>query len=378
VRSFIVHAPSGTLLDFAEPDAFCQEVVADIVRRERRGEYRNHRTLPEELICYSHRNEKTPYVYLQERPGGLIVAAHWQGSGLAGSHEIAYHGMTPEHKRQAECWANGGTRAGNQADLEVWSPNRLVRNDVVIFGPAVEMAVEVQRSGLAIPAAKSRNTKTRREGREPLWAVDRDSHPIKEHVPTIGLSGGSWSRVPPPEAVAVTGLQTVKAVRCQDLRNGTCPNRRYGCNEWHPDFEPMRGMSIAAVAEMFPAGQLVPMQHLRVDGRPSIRVVLLGGKQLYEDLTGRSADVPLNGSTVQRIGGGRIECKWVAPWLPWLTGPSVQLALPVEPEQAPVLSPRCAQHGVFLKQLVPGTLYCPICHRSEMNARGLANYPTPA
>lgn len=381
MRDRIIHGPSGTPLDFANPDAICEEIVKEILGRERRGEFRKSRTRPGELICELHQASADPSLVLVQNNRGLVHAAHWPHSGLAGTHEIAYRGMTPEHRRQAECWAQGGAKAGYAADLEVPSRNRLVISDVVIAGPALDMAVEVQRQYLAIPKAKSRNTKTRREGREPLWAVDRDNHPIFGQVPTIGLSAGSWSRVPPPEDVGVTGLRVVRAVRCQDLRNGTCPNRRYGCNEWHPDFEPMIGMSIAAVAEMFPAGQLVSMQHMRSDGKPTIQVVLLGSKQLYEELVGHSADVPLKLPAPPHVDGGRIACEWKPPWLPWISGPVVQLEFVDEMAVKPVSASdpmRCPRDGTFLLQLVPGQSYCPICWRREMNARGRSNYPIPA
>src|SRR5215475_15259978 len=96
MRDLVYHPRSGLLLDFAETD-FGGDEQAEIIRRWRS---RDHHTDPGEFICHCHRDSVQPWLYLQQR-GQLLVAAHWPGTGLAGSHEIS-HGTSPEHRRQVE------------------------------------------------------------------------------------------------------------------------------------------------------------------------------------------------------------------------------------------------------------------------------------
>jgi DNA-binding Lrp family transcriptional regulator len=48
---------------------------------------------------------------------------------------------------------------------------------------------------------------------------------------------------------------------------------------------------------------------------------------------------------------------------------------PQLPATNDAVASRCEQHRVPLVHLVPGRVYCPLCHQVEMNARGLGNYP---
>ena len=155
MRDLVYHPGSGLTLDFAEDD-FGGDEQAAIIRAWRD---RGHRVeSQDEFICYFHRNHEQPWLYLQERDG-LLVAAHWPKSGLSGSHEIV-HGVSNEHKRQVEYMQVAGVAAGFKVETEVpvrISGRLVARADAVIYGPQVQMSVEVQRSALSVRGAALRS-----------------------------------------------------------------------------------------------------------------------------------------------------------------------------------------------------------------------------
>ena len=146
--------------------------------------------------------------------------------------------------------------------------------------------------------------------------------------------------------------------RCQDIRNGQCPRRRYGCNQWHPDHEPRPETFVDDLAELVPAGELVPILYLTLSGRAQVPIFSKPDKARYELIVEAPADVPLRQPPRERLGqGDRIDCTADAGRF--------------------VSAPRCPEHGNFLMDLVPGRPYCRLCHQRDMNVRGLANYPLP-
>jgi hypothetical protein len=293
-------------LDFAEDDFGGPEQAAVI---DDWRTWRLHRNARQgEFICHRHRNHEKPWLYLQQRDA-LIVACHWPGTALAGTHEIA-HGVSPEHRRQVEYEVRAAERVGWSAATEVRIPG--ARPDAVIYGPEIHMGVEAQRSTLGAPKAKARTTIARRAGIEPVWfAATRERPSWLWQVPGVRLNPDvSWRTLPPPRTVTVAGARIVVARRCRNISDNTCPRRRYGCNEWHALAEPRRETFADDLAEQVPAGLLVPMLYRTLSGRTRyIFIVSKNDKARYEAVVGHSADVPLaRRESKSRGGPDRIEC----------------------------------------------------------------------
>lgn len=307
MRDLVVHPESGLTLDFAEDDFGGPEQAAVI-----ESWLAGWRPQPRDLICYQHRNHEHPGLYLQQR-GDLLIAAHWPGSKLAGTHEIR-HGPSDEHKRQVEYIQVAGVAAGLKVETEVplRSAGRIVaRADAVIYGPRVQMSVEVQRSALSRTVAKGRTTKARRAGLQPVWFADSQSNPgWFGHVPGVRMNPEvPWDTLPSRRSVqVVSGVPAIIGRRCRNMRNSVCPDRPYGCNRWHPDYEP-RAILVDELAELVPAGELVTMLFRVPSGREHVFIVSPNDKSRYEAITGRSADVPLSLSKREQLEQAeRIVC----------------------------------------------------------------------
>ncbi len=359
MRDIVIHSQSGLLLDFAEEDFGGDEQAVVIASwRER------HHTEQGEFLCHDHRNHERPWLYLQQR-GGLLVAAHWPGTGLAGSHEIT-HGISDEHKREVEYIQRAETAAGFESRTEVALPTK-VRPDLLVYGPH-QIGVEVQRSQLTATAAKARTTKARQAGVESLWFSDnRRDPPWLWQVPGVRMMDLPWDELPPSGFVkVVSGVRSIVPERCRSIRNSTCPEHRYGCNRWHPDHGPYPVL-VDDLAAAVPQGFVVPILWRPFGGRGRIILVRALDKARYEAMTGRPADIPLRQrERPEPQQAERILCAADAG------------GIVAQKVDAPAISPtRCAKDNTFLLQLVPGKLYCPTCHRREMNARGLSNYPIP-
>jgi hypothetical protein len=168
--------------------------------------------------------------------------------------------MSDEHKRQTEYITRAADDAGYPTQLEYSLPTG-VRLDAAIFGPSVT-GVEVQRTAATRRAVVARTTKAQRAGVTSLWFKDGESRPPWFFaVPSVGMSLGSWARLPDRGSVAVaSGVRVVEARRCRDIRHGICPNRLKGCSRFHPVHEPRLGLVVDDLAALVPAGKLVPMR----------------------------------------------------------------------------------------------------------------------
>lgn len=337
MRSDIRHAPSGLTLDFSMPDFGGPEQAAIIQAWRDNG----HHAKRGEFVCVRHElmGADMPELYLADhgdRAG--LFAAHYPDSGLAGTHRIYWSGgMSDEHKRQVEYMIRPATALGWETATEATSADRSIRSDFIIQGPAVLMAGEVQRSDLAIPAARARTTKTRNAGREPLWLFDRPSHPLHGQVPSVGLEARSWDPLPPAGTVAAAGMQDIRAVRCQDLRGVPCPRtgtwRR--CGGWHPGYFPLQGILADEVAERFPAGELVTLARKTTDGRLLYVVTTAAAKRLHVELVGEVAvESARERAEAHWQGPTRIECKAeLAVVHPLPPPPSTPINHPIPPQQ---------------------------------------------
>ena len=335
MRDLVIHSASGLILDFAEEDFGGPEHAAVIAAWRDRG----HHAEQGEFICHRHRNRVRAWLYLQQR-GDLLVAAHWPGTALAGSHEIS-HGVSDEHKRQVEYVQRAGQAAGFEVRTEVSLPTK-VRPDAIIYGPH-QIGVEVQRSQLSAQAAKTRTTKAHYAGIDSLWFSERsDRLPAWfARVPSVAMMEQPWDTLPRSRSVTVTSVRIIVPKRCRDIRNGRCPNRRYGCDQWHAEPEPYawhhrEGILLDDVAERAPAGSLVPIMFRPFEGREYILIVPAKDKARYEAMIGRSADIPYRQRGPARLQQGtRIDCVVDAgavlerrrQFAPWPAGATTQAPL---------------------------------------------------
>lgn len=315
MRSDIRHAPSGLILDFSMPDFGGPEQAA-IIQAWRDGGHTLHGKRGE-YICIRHEllGAAEPDLYLADHGNRAgLFAAHFPGSGLAGTHEIRWTGgPSPEHQRMAEYMIRPAVALGWPVEMEHATPRRTVINDFTIQGPAVLMAGEVQRSYLSAPQAKGRTTKARNAGREPLWLLDDASHRLFGEVPSVGLETRSvgWETLPPAGSVAAIGLRNVRAVRCRDRAGIRCPTTKswQRCNGWHEDLFPLQDVLADEVAERFPAGELVAFSYRTSDGRLLYGVTTAEAKALYEKLTGEAADESARNGSASLPSPAKIECK---------------------------------------------------------------------
>lgn len=303
MRDLVLHHPTGLLLDFAEDD-FGGEREAAVIDAWRRTHGSGHG----EFICWTHRAHEKPWLYLQAR-GDLLVACHWPGSELAGTHEIS-HGVSDEHKRQVEYILRAGAAAGFDVKTEVRLPTK-VRSDGVIYGPT-EMSAEVQRSALTAREAKARTTKARKAGVLPIWFSDAaNSDPLwLGSVPGVRMNEQQWNTVPRAGSVTVvSGTRIIVPRRCQNIPNSRCPDRRRGCNRWHPTHEPRLGTTVDDLAALVPAGELVPILFRKLSGHGEhVFIVSRNDKARYESMVGQSADLPLRQKERRPRAGSRTTC----------------------------------------------------------------------
>jgi hypothetical protein len=205
MRSLVIHPRSGLTLDFEAPDFGGPDqdaVVADWLARRAAG--RTPLTVEGEFVCYLHRNYERPALYLR-KDHGQIIAAHWPGSSLAGSHEIT-HGISDEHRRQVDYLQRAGEAEGFTVETEVHLETRVIP-DAVVYGPQLNMGVEVQRSKLTAAKAKARTTQARRGDVLPVWFADSQAAPRWfEQVPGVRMNPGtSWAALPPARSVTLVG-----------------------------------------------------------------------------------------------------------------------------------------------------------------------------
>lgn len=306
MRDLVEHPASGLVLDFGRSDfggAAQREIIADW-----RGRTRRPLVAPREFVCVQHRDRERPGLYLKER-GNVLFAAHWPHSGC-GSHSIIHHGTSPEHERQVEYLRAAGEAAGHQVRTEVRLATS-VRPDAVIYGPAVHMGVEVQRSGITVAAARSRTTRARHAGVDPVWFADARSDPQwLFQVPGVRMNPDvSWDDVPRRGTVTVvSGLREIAAKRCRDFIDDRCPRRRSGCNEWHPDHTPRLGVKVDDLAALMPAGNIVPMQFQTLGGTRFVFIVTPKDRALYESITHLSGALPLRERPPSPRDAARIDC----------------------------------------------------------------------
>lgn len=288
MKDHVIHAPTGIILDFAAPDFGSPEAAAIV------EEWRNRTKRPREgdFICRYHQDRERSSLYLRTATGGQVIAAHWPNSGLAGSHTIV-HGMTDAHRYQTDYIQRAAEDAGYATEKEYWLSSR-VRLDAAIFTDRSITGVEVQRSLLTTRSVLSRTTSAGRAGALSVWFHDRDDDLPKwfGRVPSVGMNRMPWDTVPPRYSASVAnGTARIKAVRCESSSGIFCRDRRFGwCGKHHPVREPLRRLFVDNIAEMVPAGDLLPMR-FRFITKPEAVIYLVEPRslELYQELTGEAA-----------------------------------------------------------------------------------------
>lgn len=229
-------------------------------------------------------------------------AVHFAG-GAHGEHEIALE--TDEHRRQKDYWCRAAEDGGYSVAKELSTGGGTVL-DVAIDGPR-RTGVEVQRSTVHTKLVKARTTKSYRAGWLPVWFLDSDRKPTWYHqVPAVGCNVIPWSSLPPRRAATASGLTVVKPLRCTPGAFQRCPDgNRRPCGRWHPNREPMRGITVDDVAVMVPAERLVPMR----DIKKQVYLVSPASLAIYRELTGHSGEYdPATGAPKTRTPPHTEKC----------------------------------------------------------------------
>ncbi|HEV8648961.1 MAG TPA: hypothetical protein VG276_06030 [Actinomycetes bacterium] len=306
MKSLVEHPATGLILDFSQVDfggPEQEEVIANW--QARREANLRPLTFKGDFLCSQHRDHENPWLELRQLPG-QIIAAHWKGSALAGSHEIV-HGVSAEHQRQVEYVQNAGEAAGFRVEVEKFLPTTKVKPDAIVYGSQADMGVEVQRSHLTVQAARTRTTEALQAGVTSVWFTDSNRNPKWiGHVPGVRLNPAIvWDRVPRPRSVSVAGVRQIVPRNCRAWPGSPCPRHSRGCSKWHPDHAPKLGMFADDLAELVPVGELVPMEFKTFGGRKLVLIVSAEGKARYESMVGHSADLPVKAAARRGAPVGR-------------------------------------------------------------------------
>lgn len=281
MRDLIVHIPTGTVLDLAQPDYGHPDGV-DIIG----SCYGNIRRSAPVLQCGKHGSP----IYLQQRSTfrgsttKTMCGVHFDGTRCSPPST----GMSDEHKRQTEYIVRAAEDAGHRAKAEV--KLRSSRPDAVLYGSELAIGVEVQRAQISRSAARTRTAKAITSGLSTsVWFNDRDATPAWFfHVPSIGMNRLPWDVLPRPRSATVTtGLRNVRAVACGAAEIPLCPDKKTrrstSCGRHHAIHEPWLGMTVDDVAAMAPAGQIIPLTFRATE----TLLVSPSSRDLYEELLGR-------------------------------------------------------------------------------------------
>jgi hypothetical protein len=313
MRDLVEHPSTGLTIDFSKADfgGLGQAAVVDDWRARRAAGRSGRLAGPGEFVCHLHRDHENPWMYLRmDEDTGRVAAVHWPGSDLE-AHRIV-HAPSPQHGYQAEYLGNAAEAVGHQVAMEEYLPTG-VKPDLLISGPRATMSAEVQRSRIGIPTAKRRTTQALLAGATPTWFTDTRANPKwLGHVPGVRFNPEiPWDTVPHPRTVSVAGVRHIVERNCRKWPGSPCPRHSRGCNAWHPDHAPQRGVFADDLAELVPAGELVPMEFKTFGGRKLTLIVFAESKARYEAMVGHSADLTLNPTSRRRMPSGQvglIEC----------------------------------------------------------------------
>jgi competence CoiA-like predicted nuclease len=114
------------------------------------------------------------YVRHGKNNADSLLAVHFT-QGSCEDIRIIRPGMSPDHRHEAEYYAQAAEQAGYRAQFEVKTVAE-TRVDVVIEGGPVRAGLEVQRSGLSVGAALERTRRTASVGVTVAWSANVAIH----------------------------------------------------------------------------------------------------------------------------------------------------------------------------------------------------------
>lgn len=196
------------------------------------------------LTCLG--NNEPMYVWRHE--SGRYFVRHFPNGNADGHAHRAIATMSDEHLRQAEYSQRAAAREGFDARLEVSTGNH-TRVDVGIFSGLGNIGLEIQRSQLSTPKAKSRATRSFMAGWSTAWISDSENDPAwLDYVPTARLtSRGGWDEALPPPNSAYISISMFRRERSRNAKSGYRYVR-----------EP-RAVLLDELAYLMPAGEIVPV-----------------------------------------------------------------------------------------------------------------------
>ncbi|HEY0640590.1 MAG TPA: hypothetical protein VGD67_23420 [Pseudonocardiaceae bacterium] len=219
------------------------------------------------------------------RPGEGTPAAHWRvvhHDDRYADHQLLAHPPSPP-RREWDAWAEAAHAAGYPA--EAGARHTGVRCDLLIRGPRARVDVEVQRTHIRRACAVRRAGAARGAGLLPLWSTDcLTTWAATNAVPHIRTNDLPEGHAPRDQWLVVGGLREVLAVRCVPGAFPVCPatGRGVTCGRHHPALQPpATGVRVYQVAELVPAGGLVPLDA----GRPGTVLVTPEHHDLWHELT---------------------------------------------------------------------------------------------
>jgi len=188
-------------------------------------------------------------LYVWRHESGRYFARHFPN----GNPDAHYHGaissMSEEHRREADYIVRAGFTFGYDAQLEVSTGNG-TRLDVAIYSESCNIGMEVQRSALSLPKAKSRATKSFNAGWPTAWITDSEKEPAwADSVPTARLtSRNGWSEELPKPNTAFVAISTFKRERDSSRPTG-----------WWYVREPV-AVLLDELVHLMPLGDIVPIK----------------------------------------------------------------------------------------------------------------------
>jgi hypothetical protein len=177
------------------------------------------------------------WMHVYERDG-LRIAAHQ--SKTADRRHTA--NVSDEHKAYQDRTVRVAEEAGHRASAEVYTADRKVRSDVLIYGAtSIPTAFEIQRSYETDQSIRRRNKAASDHGILDAWHTDQRQMFNRNEV--------AWTRTDndlPPRAIRDGahlrirgGFRLLDMERCDERRARPCPTKRTGkCGKWHPVSSP--------------------------------------------------------------------------------------------------------------------------------------------
>lgn len=325
------------------------------------------------LTCLG--NGEPMYVYRHQ--SGRYFARHYpDGSGESHSHGY-FVTMSDEHRRQAEYSRRAAEVNGFTAQLEV-STGGNTRVDVGVYSELGNVGLEIQRSALTIPQAKSRAAKSFGAGWATAWVSDRELDPAwMDRVPTARLTTrGGWNERVLPANTAQVVISTFRRERDPSKKSG-----------WRYEREP-KTVLLDELAYLMPAGEIVPVVvgrggHVVLADRGAREVIdscTYPGASRWDPLKERRAAVKEAAQSYSRDCHHVEQRQTVVVDQPRYTPPIMLRPLREPPVTrapiAPVVLPEWPRCGCGERLLAPVSVSRGYCERCRIDRGAVRGAPT--